>query len=123
VSHAVELMVAHVENLRSRHEKNSVVLEEMKKQMEKSCRERHFCEQRGRRTPIRFSHDVKVVIHPLAFKKNNFFLCFTAEEIDSIVKLEKDPQKVLNANLFSFILIKCFLLFAFLVCICSSGVY
>ncbi|XP_039513865.1 inositol 1,4,5-triphosphate receptor associated 2 isoform X2 [Pimephales promelas] len=61
VSHAVELMVAHVENLRSRHEKNSVVLEEMKKQMEKSCRERHFCEQR--------------------------------EEIDSIEKLEKDPQK------------------------------
>jgi len=72
VSHAVELMVAHVENLRSRHEKNSVVLEEMKKQMEKSCRERHFCEQRGRRTPIRFSHDVKVVIHPLAFKKKCF---------------------------------------------------
>ncbi|KAK7145998.1 hypothetical protein R3I93_013656 [Phoxinus phoxinus] len=46
VSHAVELMVAHVENLKSRHERNSVVLEEMKKQMEKSSRERHFCEQR-----------------------------------------------------------------------------
>ncbi|XDV49075.1 hypothetical protein PO909_018396, partial [Leuciscus waleckii] len=61
VSHAVELMVAHVENLKSRHERNSVVLEEMKKQMEKSSREQHFCEQR--------------------------------EEIDSIEKLEKDPQK------------------------------
>ncbi|XP_056117001.1 inositol 1,4,5-triphosphate receptor associated 2 isoform X2 [Rhinichthys klamathensis goyatoka] len=61
VSHAVELMVAHVENLKSRHKRNSAVLEEMKKQMEKSSRERHFCEQR--------------------------------EEIDSIEKLEKDPQK------------------------------
>lgn len=70
MSHAVELMVAHVENLKSRHERNSVVLEEMKKQMEKRSREQHFCEQRGRRTPIRFSHDVKVVIHPLGFKIN-----------------------------------------------------
>ncbi|XP_051758354.1 inositol 1,4,5-triphosphate receptor associated 2 isoform X2 [Ctenopharyngodon idella] len=46
VSHAVELMVAHVENLKHRHERNSVELEEMKKQMEKSSRERYVCEQR-----------------------------------------------------------------------------
>lgn len=52
MSHAVELMVAHVENLKHRHERNSVELEEMKKQMEKSSRERYVCEQRGRRTPI-----------------------------------------------------------------------
>uniref|UniRef100_A0A672KR05 Lymphoid-restricted membrane protein-like n=2 Tax=Sinocyclocheilus grahami TaxID=75366 RepID=A0A672KR05_SINGR len=45
VNHAVELMVAHVENLKRRHERNSVELEEMKKQMEKSSRERHVCEQ------------------------------------------------------------------------------
>ncbi|KAK9970685.1 hypothetical protein ABG768_026610 [Culter alburnus] len=45
VSHAVELMVAHVENLKLRHERNSVELEEMKKQMEKSSRERYVCEQ------------------------------------------------------------------------------
>ncbi|XP_058641718.1 inositol 1,4,5-triphosphate receptor associated 2 isoform X3 [Onychostoma macrolepis] len=45
VSHAVELMVAHVENLKRRHERNSAELEEMKKQMEKSSRERHVCEQ------------------------------------------------------------------------------
>ncbi len=35
MSRAVELMVAHVENLKSRHERNSIKLEEMKKQMEK----------------------------------------------------------------------------------------
>ncbi|XP_016397839.1 uncharacterized protein LOC107731291 isoform X3 [Sinocyclocheilus rhinocerous] len=45
VNHAVELMVAHVENLKRGHERNSVELEEMKKQMEKSSRERHVCEQ------------------------------------------------------------------------------
>lgn len=52
MSHAVELMVAHVENLKLRHERNSVELEEMKKQMEKSSRERYVYEQWGRRTPI-----------------------------------------------------------------------
>ncbi|KTG46522.1 hypothetical protein cypCar_00022883 [Cyprinus carpio] len=46
VSRAVELMVAHVENLKRRHVRNSIELEEMKKQMEKSSRERHVCEQR-----------------------------------------------------------------------------
>ncbi|XP_059378796.1 inositol 1,4,5-triphosphate receptor associated 2 [Carassius carassius] len=46
VSHAVELMVAHVENLKRRHVRNSVELEEMKKQMEKSSREHNVCEQR-----------------------------------------------------------------------------
>ncbi|XP_048065519.1 inositol 1,4,5-triphosphate receptor associated 2 isoform X1 [Megalobrama amblycephala] len=45
VSHAVELMVAHVENLKLRHERNSVELEEMKKQMEKSSREQYVSEQ------------------------------------------------------------------------------
>ncbi|XP_042618156.1 inositol 1,4,5-triphosphate receptor associated 2 isoform X1 [Cyprinus carpio] len=46
VSRAVELMVAHVENLKGHHVRNSIELEEMKKQMEKSSRERHVCEQR-----------------------------------------------------------------------------
>ncbi|XP_026104950.1 lymphoid-restricted membrane protein isoform X1 [Carassius auratus] len=46
VSRAVELMVAHVENLKRRHVRNSVELEEMKKQMEKSSREHNVCEQR-----------------------------------------------------------------------------
>ncbi|XP_021334105.1 uncharacterized protein si:ch211-163l21.11 isoform X2 [Danio rerio] len=46
VSRAVELMVAHVENLNRRHEKNSFELEEMKKQMEKSNRERFFHEEK-----------------------------------------------------------------------------
>ncbi|XP_073675870.1 uncharacterized protein [Garra rufa] len=45
VSRAVELMVAHVENLKRRHERNSIELEEMKKQMEKSSKERHVYEQ------------------------------------------------------------------------------
>ncbi|KAK2898553.1 hypothetical protein Q8A67_009971 [Cirrhinus molitorella] len=45
VSHAVELMVAHVENLKCRHERKSIELEEIKKQMEKSSRERHVYEQ------------------------------------------------------------------------------
>ncbi|XP_043103316.1 uncharacterized protein si:ch211-163l21.11 [Puntigrus tetrazona] len=45
VSHAVELMVAHVENLKRRHDRNSTELEEMKKQIEKSSRERHVSEQ------------------------------------------------------------------------------
>lgn len=47
MSRAVELMVAHVENLNRRHERNSVELEEMKKQMEKSSRERFFHEEKG----------------------------------------------------------------------------
>ncbi|XP_050973667.1 inositol 1,4,5-triphosphate receptor associated 2 [Labeo rohita] len=45
VSRAVELMVAHVEKLKRRHERNSAELEEMKKQMEKSSRERYVYEQ------------------------------------------------------------------------------
>ncbi|XP_067268776.1 inositol 1,4,5-triphosphate receptor associated 2 [Pseudorasbora parva] len=73
VSHAVDLMVAHVENLKRRHERNSTELEEMKKQMEKSSRERYFCER---------------------------------EEIDTVEKLEKDPQKPqlrrrISANVFT----------------------
>ncbi|XP_065103053.1 uncharacterized protein [Paramisgurnus dabryanus] len=44
-SRAVELMVAHVQNMKRRHERNSAELEEMKKQME-SSRERQACEQR-----------------------------------------------------------------------------
>nr|XP_055025201.1 inositol 1,4,5-triphosphate receptor associated 2 isoform X2 [Misgurnus anguillicaudatus] len=44
-SRAVELMVAHVQNLKRRHERNSTELEEMKKQIE-SSRERQACEQR-----------------------------------------------------------------------------
>lgn len=67
MSRAVELMVAHVENLKRRHERNSIELVEMKKQMEKSSRERHVCEQWGRKTSIQFFHNVNVTIHPLAF--------------------------------------------------------
>lgn len=52
MSRAVELMVAHVENLKRRHVRNTIELEEMKKQMEKSSRERHVCEQRGRKHPF-----------------------------------------------------------------------
>ncbi|XP_037391487.1 inositol 1,4,5-triphosphate receptor associated 1 isoform X2 [Pygocentrus nattereri] len=44
VSRAVELMVAHVENLRRRHERDSVELEEIKKQMQKSSRARQASE-------------------------------------------------------------------------------
>ncbi|XP_057212895.1 inositol 1,4,5-triphosphate receptor associated 2 [Triplophysa rosa] len=45
-SRAVELMVAHVQNLKRHHERNIAELEDMKKQMEKSNRERQACEQR-----------------------------------------------------------------------------
>ncbi|KAL7884984.1 hypothetical protein AOLI_G00077540 [Acnodon oligacanthus] len=44
VSRAVELMVAHVENLRRRHERDRAELEEIKKQMQKSGRARQACE-------------------------------------------------------------------------------
>ncbi|XP_056629333.1 inositol 1,4,5-triphosphate receptor associated 2 isoform X2 [Triplophysa dalaica] len=43
---AVELMVAHVQNLKRHHERNITELEDMKKHMEKSNRERQACEQR-----------------------------------------------------------------------------
>ncbi|XP_051949830.1 inositol 1,4,5-triphosphate receptor associated 2 [Xyrauchen texanus] len=44
VSRAVELMVAHVENLKCRHERNSAELEEIKKQVEKCRRKGQACE-------------------------------------------------------------------------------
>ncbi|KAG9270745.1 protein MRVI1-like [Astyanax mexicanus] len=44
VSRAVELMVAHVENLRCRHERDSAELEEIKKQMQKGSRGRQASE-------------------------------------------------------------------------------
>ncbi|KAA0714057.1 hypothetical protein E1301_Tti007217 [Triplophysa tibetana] len=46
-SRSVELMVAHVQNLKRHHERNNAELEDMKKHMEKSNRERQACEQRG----------------------------------------------------------------------------
>uniref|UniRef100_A0AAR2ITL1 Lymphoid-restricted membrane protein n=1 Tax=Pygocentrus nattereri TaxID=42514 RepID=A0AAR2ITL1_PYGNA len=52
VSRAVELMVAHVENLRRRHERDSVELEEIKKQMQKSSRARQASEIWGKFTYI-----------------------------------------------------------------------
>ncbi|KAI4884064.1 hypothetical protein NFI96_030657, partial [Prochilodus magdalenae] len=48
VSRAVELMVAHVENLRRRHERDSVELEEIRKQMQKSSRGRQVSEIWGK---------------------------------------------------------------------------
>lgn len=48
VSHAVELMVAHVENLRRRHDRDVVELEEMKKQTQKNIRGRQVTEIWGK---------------------------------------------------------------------------
>ncbi|TRY60097.1 hypothetical protein DNTS_012005 [Danionella cerebrum] len=48
VNRAVELMVTHVENLNRRHERSLAELEELKKQMDRSTRERYFCEERVR---------------------------------------------------------------------------